>query len=55
MRGVSFADKRVNECLKMGFKRVLFPEKNKKTCEKFRDKIELVPVRYVSEMIKKLF
>ena len=39
----------------MGFKRVLLPEKNVKACEKFKNKIQLVPVRYVSEMIRILF
>jgi DNA repair protein RadA/Sms len=52
VRGVNFADKRVNECLKMGFKRVVLPAKNMKSCEKFKDKIELVPVSFVSQMIK---
>ncbi len=55
VRAVNFADKRVNECLKMGFKRVILPEKNMKACEKFKDRLELVPVRYVSQMIKALF
>ena len=55
VRGVNFADKRVNECLKMGFKRVILPAKNMKACEKFKDKIELVPVTYVTQMIKALF
>ncbi len=55
VRGVSFADKRVNECLKMGFKRVVLPSKNMKACEKFKGKIELVPVTYVTQMIKALF
>ena len=55
VRAVSFADKRVNECLKMGFRRVILPEKNLKACEKLKDKIELVPVRYVSDMVRALF
>ncbi|MGN0823366.1 MAG: DNA repair protein RadA, partial [Candidatus Gallimonas sp.] len=55
VRGVNFADRRVNECLKMGFKRVVFPAKNAKVCEKFKDKIRLVPVQYVSQMVKTLF
>lgn len=55
VRGVSYTEKRVNECLKMGFRRVILPEKNAKSCEKFKDKIQLVPVRYVSQMIKALF
>ena len=52
---MSFAEKRVNECVKMGFKRVVLPAKNAKACEKFKEKIELVPVSYVSQMIKALF
>lgn len=54
VRAVNFSDKRVNECVKMGFRRVILPEKNLKACEKFKNKIELIPVRYVSEMIKNL-
>ena len=55
VRGVNFADRRVNECLKMGFKRVILPAKNMKACEKFKEKIELVPVTYVAQMLKALF
>ena len=55
VRGVNFAEKRENECIKMGFKRVVLPAKNMKACEKFKNKIELLPVEYVSEMIKKIF
>ncbi len=55
VRGVNFAEKRVNECLKMGFKRVILPAKNMKACEKFKGKMELVPVTYVSQMIRALF
>ena len=55
VRSVSFAEKRVNECVKMGFKKVVFPAKNFKSVKKFEDKIELVPVRTVGEMIRKLF
>ncbi len=55
VRAVNFAEKRVNECLKMGFKRVILPAKNMKACEKFKEKIELVPVSYVAQMIKSLF
>ena len=54
-RGVTFAEKRVNECVKMGFKKVIFPAKNFKSVKKFEDKIELIPVRTVGEMIRKLF
>ena len=55
VRGVNYAEKRVNECVKMGFQRVVLPAKNMKACKKFKDKIELVPVQYVSQMIKALF
>ncbi len=54
IRPVSYADKRVNECVKTGFQRVILPEKNMKACQKYADKIELIPVRYVGQMIKAL-
>ena len=54
IRPVTRADKRVNECIKTGFKRVILPMKNMKICEKYKDKIELVPVQYVGQMIKAL-
>ncbi len=54
IRPVTYADKRVNECIKTGFKRVILPAKNMKACEKYKGKIELVPVRYVGQMIKEL-
>ena len=54
IRPVTYADKRVNECIKTGFKRVILPAKNMKVCEKYKDKIELVPVRYVGQMVKEL-
>ena len=54
IRPVSQADKRVNECIKTGFKRVILPAKNMKVCQKYADKIELIPVQYVGQMIKAL-
>ena len=54
IRPVTYADKRVNECIKTGFKRVILPAKNMKICEKYQDKIELIPVQYVGQMIKAL-
>ena len=54
IRPVTYAEKRVVECIKTGFKRVLLPKKNLKACEKYADKIELVPVQYVGQMIKEL-
>ena len=54
IRPVTYADKRVNECIKTGFKRVLLPAKNMKSCEKYKSKIELIPVQYVGQMVKAL-
>lgn len=55
VRAVSYAEKRVQECVKMGFKRVLLPAKNMKTVAKYTDKISIVPILYVNTMIKTLF
>ena len=54
VRPVHYAEKRVNECIKTGFKRVILPAKNMKACQKYADKIELVPVQYVGQMLKAL-
>ena len=54
IRPVHYAEKRVNECIKTGFKRVIIPAKNKKVCEKYADQIELIPVQYVGQMLKAL-
>jgi DNA repair protein RadA/Sms len=55
VRAVSYAEKRVAECVKMGFKRVLLPAKNMKSVAKYADKISIVPILYVNTMIKTLF
>lgn len=55
VRAVSYAEKRVQECVKMGFKRVILPAKNMKTVAKYADKISIIPVLYVNTMIKTLF
>ncbi len=55
VRAVQYAEKRVQECVKMGFKRVLLPAKNMKTVAKYADKISIVPILYVSTMLKSLF
>ena len=54
VRPVTYAEKRVIECIKNGFKRVILPQKSLKACEKHADKIELIPVRYVGQMISEL-
>lgn len=55
VRAVSACEKRVAECVKMGFKKVLVPAKNMKSVAKFADKISIVPILYVNTMIKNLF
>jgi len=52
---VQYAEKRVQECVKMGFKRVLLPAKNMKSVAKYADKISIVPVLYLDTMLKTLF
>ncbi len=54
VRPVAYADKRVNECVKTGFKRIILPAKCMKACEKYKEQIELIPVQYVGQMIKAL-
>ncbi len=54
IRPVTYADKRVNECIKTGFKRVVLPAKNMKSCQKYEGQIELIPVRYVGQMLNAL-
>lgn len=55
VRAVQYAEKRVQECVKMGFKRVLLPAKNLKSVGKYADKISIVPILYLGTMIKNLF
>ncbi len=55
VRAVSCAEKRIAECVKMGFKRILLPAKNMKSAAKYADKISIVPILYVSTMVKTLF
>lgn len=55
VRAVSYCEKRVAECVKMGFKKILVPAKNMKSVVKYADKISIVPILYVNTMIKNLF
>lgn len=55
VRAVQYAEKRVQECVKMGFKRVLLPAKNMKSVAKYADKISIVPILYIGTMLKTLF
>lgn len=55
VRAVQYAEKRVSECVKMGFRRVLLPAKNMKSVAKYADKISIVPILYLGTMLKSLF
>ena len=55
VRAVSYCEKRVAECVKMGFRKVLVPAKNMMSVAKFADKVSIVPVLYANTMIKSLF
>ncbi len=51
IRSVSFAEKRIAEAKKLGFKRVILPKENAKETEHIKG-IEIIPVGTVSETIK---
>jgi len=53
IRSVSFAEKRIAEAKKLGFKRVILPKENAKETEHIKG-IEIVPVQTVSETINLL-
>ena len=55
VRAVGYCEKRIAECVKMGFKKALIPAKNMKSVVKYADKISIVPILYVNTMIKNLF
>ena len=55
LRGTQFAEKRINEAVKMGFKRVIFPKKNYPSVQKYENSIELIPISYISQLFDKLF
>ena len=55
IRAVSGAEKRVQGAIKFGFKKIIIPQKNYEQVKKFKDKIEIVAVSYLSQAIKLLF
>ena len=54
VRAVSFAEKRVMNAIKLGFKKIIIPKRNYDSVKKYSDKIEIIPVSYVSQAIKNL-
>lgn len=54
VRAVSFAEKRVQNAIKLGFKKIVIPKRNYESVKKFENKIEIVPVSYLSQAIKEV-
>ncbi len=55
VRGVTFAEKRVADSIKYGFEKIIIPKRNYDACKKYSDKIEIIPVSYLSQALKYLF
>ena len=55
VRGVTQAEKRVVDSIKLGFKKIIIPKYNYNAVKKYADKIEIVAVSYLSQAIKHLF
>ena len=55
IRPVSQAEKRVVDSIKFGFKKIIIPKRNYDSVKKYKDKIEIIPVSYLSQAIKTLF
>lgn len=55
VRGVTQAEKRVSDSIKLGFKTVILPKYNYNSVKKFSDKINIVPVSFLSQAVKFLF
>ena len=55
IRGVTQAEKRVGESIKLGFKKFFVPAQNMKSLEKFKSKAEIIPVKHIYQAIKLLF
>lgn len=55
IRPVSQAEKRVLDSIKFGFKKVIIPKRNYDSVKKHSQKIEIIPVSYLSQAVKLLF
>ncbi len=55
VRGVTQAEKRVAECVRLGAKKIVLPAKNRDGMQKFAGKVELVYVKHVYQAIKLIF
>ena len=55
VRPVVFAEKRVANMIKFGYTKIIVPKQNYQAVKKYSDKIEIIPVSYLSQAIKLLF
>lgn len=53
IRAVAFAEKRVLNAIKLGFKKIIVPKRNYDSVKKYLDKIEIITVSHIYEAIKK--
>ncbi len=54
VRPVSLCEKRINECIKRGIKRIILPQGNLKNLATYANKVELVGVKHVYQAVKSL-
>lgn len=54
VRAVSFIEKRINECKKLGFKKIIIPKNNYESVRDIKG-IEILPVENVAQAINKIF
>ncbi len=55
IRPVAQADKRVDNAIKLGYKKIMLPYRNLATVEKYKSKIQLIPVKNIYQAIKLIF
>ena len=51
IRGISFAERRIQEALKLGFKKVVLPKSNMKNFKPSKE-IEYIPVESIQDAIR---
>ncbi len=55
IRAVSLPEKRIKECVSLGFERVVLPKSNLKSLAPYKNKIELIPVSHLYAALKTVF
>ena len=55
IRAVQQADKRIAECIKLGFSKIILPKSNAKAAAKYREQIKLCYAGHIYTVMKELF